>query len=63
MRNNFASRRTFREGSVGLLLLLGLGVFGAIFLWVNKFSVARNTYKAIVEFADVGGLQKGSTLR
>ena len=55
--------RTFREGSVGLLLLLGLGVFGIITLWVNRFSVTRNSYKAIVEFGNVNGMQKGAVVQ
>lgn len=55
--------RTFREGSVGLLLLLGLGVFGLIFVWLNRVTAARNSYKAIVEFANAGGMQKGAVVR
>jgi phospholipid/cholesterol/gamma-HCH transport system substrate-binding protein len=35
MTSRFASGRTFREGSVGLLLLLGLGVFGILLLWID----------------------------
>jgi len=53
-----ASGRTFREGSVGLLLLLGLGVFGLLFLWLNRFTVSGSSYKAIVEFANAGGMQR-----
>ncbi len=30
--NSFASKRTLREGSVGLLILLGLGAFVMIVL-------------------------------
>ncbi len=55
--------RTFREGSVGLLLLLGLGVFGVIILWLNRFTAAASSYKAIVEFANAGGMQKGAVVR
>ncbi len=55
--------RTFREGSVGLLIILGLGVFGVIVLWLNRFTGAHNSYKAIVEFADAGGMQKGAPVR
>ncbi|WP_017316289.1 MlaD family protein [Mastigocladopsis repens] len=55
--------RTFREGSVGLLLLLGLGVFGLIILWLTRFTAARSSYKAIVEFANAGGMQKGAVVR
>jgi phospholipid/cholesterol/gamma-HCH transport system substrate-binding protein len=62
-RRNKMRSRTFREGSVGLLLLLGLGVFGLIILWLNRFSAARSSYKAIVEFANAGGMQKGAVVR
>jgi phospholipid/cholesterol/gamma-HCH transport system substrate-binding protein len=55
--------RTFREGSVGLLLLLGLGVFAIIILWLNRFAGGHKSYKAIVEFADAGGMQKGAVVR
>ncbi|MUG93994.1 MCE family protein [Scytonema sp. UIC 10036] len=55
--------RTFREGSVGLLLLLGVGVFGLIIIWLNRVNAGRNSYKAIVEFANAGGMQKGAVVR
>ncbi|MBD2492774.1 MlaD family protein [Nostoc sp. FACHB-280] len=61
--NRFTSRRTLREGSVGLLLLLGLGSFGAIVLWLNGVSAGRSSYKFIVEFANAGGMQKGASVR
>ncbi|MEH2295603.1 MlaD family protein [Nostoc sp.] len=63
MTSSFASGRTFREGSVGLLLLLGLGVFGLLFLWLNRFTAAGRSYKVIVEFANAGGMQKGAAVR
>ncbi|MEA5602802.1 MlaD family protein [Nostoc sp. UHCC 0252] len=63
MTSRFASGRTFREGSVGLLLLLGLGVFGLLFLWLNRFTAAGRSYKIIVEFANAGGMQKGTMVR
>lgn len=55
--------RTFREGSVGLLILVGLGVFVGIILWLNRLNAARNSYKAFVEFANAGGMQKGAVVR
>ncbi len=55
--------RTFREGSVGLILLLGLGVFGLVLLWLNRFTSPQRSYKAIVEFANAGGMQKGTSVR
>lgn len=55
--------RTFREGSVGLLLLAGVGMFGLMMLWLNRVTAARNSYKAIVEFANAGGMQRGAVVR
>ncbi|BAZ32249.1 hypothetical protein NIES4074_47510 [Cylindrospermum sp. NIES-4074] len=63
MINRFASARTVREGSVGLLILLGLGAFGIILLWLNRFTGASSSYKAIIEFANAGGMQKGASVR
>jgi phospholipid/cholesterol/gamma-HCH transport system substrate-binding protein len=61
--SGFTSTRTFREGSVGLLILGGLGAFGVILLWLNRISPGNNSYKAIVEFANAGGMQKGAPVR
>jgi phospholipid/cholesterol/gamma-HCH transport system substrate-binding protein len=55
--------RTIREGSVGLIVLLGLGVFGLIVLWLNRVTASRGSYKATVEFTNAGGMQKGSPVR
>ncbi|MBD2166599.1 MCE family protein [Calothrix membranacea FACHB-236] len=55
--------RTFREGSVGLLILMGVGAFGLIVIWLNRVNTSRGSYKAIVEFANAGGMQKGATVR
>ena len=61
--STFTSARTWREGSVGLLLLLGLGAFGAVLLWLNRITPGETSYKAIIEFANAGGMQKGSPVR
>ena len=54
--------RTFREGSVGLLLLLGLAVFGGVILWLNRFTGNHRSYKAVVEFVNASGIQKGAVV-
>ena len=54
--NSFASKRTLREGSVGLLILMGLGAFVMIVLWLNRLTPGKNSYKFIVEFANAGGM-------
>ncbi len=59
----FVSARTLREGSVGLLLLVGLGVLGIVVLWLNRFAASGKSYTAIVEFANAGGMQKGAVVR
>ncbi|MBE9006068.1 MCE family protein [Fortiea sp. LEGE XX443] len=61
--NRFTSRRTLREGSVGLLILLGIFSFAAIVLWLNGVSAGSRSYKFIVEFANAGGMQKGASVR
>ncbi|MEJ1931937.1 MlaD family protein [Nostoc sp. NIES-2111] len=61
--NRFTSQRTLREGSVGLLFLFGLATFGVVLLWLNRYTAARSTYKAIVEFANAGGMQRGASVR
>ena len=55
--------RTFREGSVGLLLLAGLGVFGLILLWLNRVTTSQRSYKVIIEFANATGMQRGTLVR
>jgi len=61
--SSFTSARMMREGSVGLLLLVGLGAFGVILLWLNRITPGEASYKAIIEFANAGGMQKGSAVR
>ena len=55
--------RMVREGSVGLLILLGLGLVVVLFLWLRGFSFGKRSYKAIVEFANAAGMQKGAVVR
>ncbi|MEA5618860.1 MlaD family protein [Cronbergia sp. UHCC 0137] len=61
--HGFTSARTLREGSVGLLFLVGLGAFGVVILWLNRFTPGTRSYKAVVEFANAGGMQKGAPVR
>ncbi len=55
--------RAVREGSVGLLFLLGLGLFVGLFLWLRGLSVGERSYKAVINFPIVNGLQEGGTVR
>ncbi len=55
--------RTIREGSVGLLILLGVAIFAGLILWIRNISVGSRSYKIIVEFANAGGMQVGGVVR
>ncbi|MEM9148957.1 MAG: MlaD family protein [Cyanobacteria bacterium P01_F01_bin.3] len=52
--------RTIREGSVGLLILLGVGLFGGLVLWLRGFNPANRPYELIAEFEDTMGVQIGT---
>ncbi len=55
--------RTVREGSVGLLILLGLGLFAGLILWIRGLGLGSRSYKAIFEFPNIAGLDVGSPVR
>lgn len=55
--------RTTREGAVGLLIIAGLGLIGALALWIRGVSVGRRGYQLVVEFPSVVGLQEGNPVR
>jgi phospholipid/cholesterol/gamma-HCH transport system substrate-binding protein len=55
--------RTIREGSVGLLILLGLVVFGGLFVWLRGLSPSRRSYLATIRFPNAEGMQVGSPVR
>lgn len=55
--------RTIREGSVGLLILMGVGVFVGLVLWLRNFTFGDRTYRFTVTFADAVGLKEGATVR
>ena len=52
--------RTIREGSVGLLILLGIGLFGGLVLWLRGFNPTNRPYQLVVEFDDTMGVQPGT---
>lgn len=55
--------RTVREGSVGLLILLGLGALGGILLWLRGLSLGNRSYSVVVDFPSAVGMQTGSSVR
>jgi phospholipid/cholesterol/gamma-HCH transport system substrate-binding protein len=55
--------RTVREGSVGLLILVGLGLFAGLILWLRGLSIGQRSYRFFIEFANTGGLEVGAPVR
>jgi phospholipid/cholesterol/gamma-HCH transport system substrate-binding protein len=55
--------RAVREGSVGLMLIAGLGIFGAIFLWLKGLAPGSQTYNIIAQFEQAPGIQQGGVVR
>lgn len=54
--------RTIREGSVGLLILVGIGLFGLLVLWLRGLNPTNRAYRLIVEFKDTAGMQIGTAV-
>ncbi len=52
--------RTIKEGSVGLLILVGIGLFGGIILWLTGAQFGKRTYSFTVEFENANGMKSGS---
>jgi phospholipid/cholesterol/gamma-HCH transport system substrate-binding protein len=55
--------RTMREGSVGLLIVTGILLFGAVALWLRGIKLGESTYDIIAEFSKVNGVQVGDGVR
>jgi len=55
--------RAIREGSVGLFILLGLGLFAGAILWLRGITLGNRSYKVIVEFTNIAGMEIGATVR
>lgn len=52
-----------REGLVGLLILFGLGLFGVLMFWFKGVELGKCSYKFIVEFESVFGIELGILVR
>lgn len=55
--------RKLREGSVGLLLLLGVGLFGFLAIWLRGLSFGSKNYTIVAEFEDIAKLQDSAPVR
>ncbi|KAM3112294.1 MlaD family protein [Phormidesmis sp. 146-33] len=55
--------RTVREGSVGLFILAGVGLFVGLVMWVRGMNPGNRSFAVTVDFATIGGVQSGSPVR
>jgi phospholipid/cholesterol/gamma-HCH transport system substrate-binding protein len=55
--------RAIREGSVGLLILIGIGLFGGLVLWLQGLNPGRQNYRATLVFENTLGMQEGTAVR
>ena len=55
--------RTFREGSVGLLLLAFIAAIGGLIFWLRGVSIGKQSYEITVEFTDANRLKEGAVVR
>ncbi|MFM2312872.1 MAG: hypothetical protein RLZZ04_2148 [Cyanobacteriota bacterium] len=55
--------RTLREGSVGLLIILGVLLFSGLTLWIRGFTFGKKSYQIIADFPDVNGIKIGDGVR
>ncbi len=54
--------RAVREGSVGLLILVGVGLFGGLVLWLRGLSPGSRNYDMTIIFEDTLGMQAGTSV-
>jgi phospholipid/cholesterol/gamma-HCH transport system substrate-binding protein len=55
--------RAMREGSVGLMLLAGLGIFAAAALWLRGIGPNNQKYIINAQFTEAAGIQQGGAVR
>jgi phospholipid/cholesterol/gamma-HCH transport system substrate-binding protein len=55
--------RAMREGSVGLMLIAGLGIFAAAALWLRGIGPGSQKYTIVAQFAEAAGIQQGGAVR
>ena len=55
--------RAIREGSVGLLILIGVILFGGLVLWLRGLNPGNRNYEILLIFKDTVGMQIGTAVR
>ncbi len=56
------NRRGIREGLVGLLILVGAGIFAGLYFWISG-GIRQGGYKFMITFRDANGLSVGAPVR
>lgn len=54
--------RSTREGSVGLLILLGIVILGAGIYWLRGVRFGRTNYQILVDFPQANGVSQGTAV-
>ncbi|MFZ4638822.1 MAG: MlaD family protein [Nodosilinea sp.] len=55
--------RAIREGSVGLLIVLSIGLFAGLVLWLKGLTLGRQSYRVNFIFDNTLGMQEGTMVR
>lgn len=55
--------KVVRDGTLGILILVGIGIFGSIALWLRGARLGDNRFTFIVKLPDATGLNVGSPVR
>ena len=55
--------RSLKEGSLGLLIIAGIVIFGGISIWLRGFQFGQNKYQIIAQFPKVNGTAVGDPIR
>ena len=55
--------RTIKEGSVGLMIIASIVLFGGLALWIRGFKFGNKSYTIVADFPDVNGIRLGDGVR
>lgn len=55
--------RSLKEGSLGLLIVAGIAIFGGISFWLRGVQFGQNKYQITAQFDDVNGITAGDPIR
>ena len=55
--------RSLKEGSLGLLIIAGIVIFGGVSLWLRGFQFGQNKYQITAQFPKINGTAGGDPIR